>query len=64
MSYWQTASLVETGHRSGGANNADHKPKDTGLLLRCLFDALVGLVHVFDVSLEKKQVGLRLAVNL
>ena len=64
MSYWQTDSLVETGHRSGGANNADQKPKDTGLLLRGLFDALVGLVHVFDVSLEKKQVGLRLAVNL
>jgi hypothetical protein len=33
-------------------------------LLRVLFAALVGFVHVFDVSLEKKQVGFRLTIHL
>ncbi len=65
MSFWQTASLVETGPITTGDGKGVRKPRDAGLpLLRGFFDAIVGLVHVFDVSLEKQKVGRRLAVDL
>ena len=65
MSFWQTASLVETGPTSTGDWKGVRKPNSAGVpLLRSLLDALVSLVHVLDVSLEKKKVGRRLAVDL
>ena len=71
MGYWQTASWVETGARRLGGWQPE--PGNGGVPavllngpfdLSGLFHTLVGLVHVFNVSLEKKKVGRRLAVDL
>ena len=64
MGYWQTASLVETRRREGGKQRGQETKRYWFSLLPSLLDALIGFVHVFDVPLEKKQVGLRLAIDL
>ena len=58
MSFCQTASLVETGADNywGLEGSKESEMGAACPLLRGLFDALVGLVHVFDVSLEKKKI--------
>ncbi len=58
MSFCQTASLVETGADNyWGWKGVRNPNRRRCALLRDLLDALVGLVHVFDVSLEKKKIG-------
>ena len=65
MSFCQTASLVETGPITNGDGRRSGNRVGAGVpSLRGLSDALVGLVHVFDVSLEKQKIGRRLAVDL
>ena len=58
MSFCQTASLVETdADNCRGWKGVRNSNGRRCALLRDLLDALVGLVHVFDVSLEKKKIG-------
>ncbi len=57
------------GSRRGRDDLGDgNRERGTGavppFLLSDPFETLVGLVHVFHVSLEKKKVGRRLAVDL
>ena len=64
MSFSQTASLVETDNLLGNGRESGIGMGAGVPLLRGRFNALVSLVHVFDVPLEKKEVGRRLAVDL
>ena len=64
MSFSQTASLVETDNLLGIGGESGIGMGAGVPLLRGRFNALVSLVHVFDVPLEKKEVGRRLAVDL
>jgi hypothetical protein len=64
MSFSQTASLVETDNLLGIGRESGIGMGAGVPLLHGRFNALVSLVHVFDVPLEKKEVGGRLAVDL